>query len=93
MLLSWKCSNVSNPAKKPRCDEQIRKWQNHREGNIEGEEKPVQVISQEKGGMFKVVHNQYGTQKIKKYKIGTQKTPNQVRNTGGINKFHGYRIK
>ena len=93
MLLSGKCSNVSNPAKKPRCDEQIRKWQNHREGNKEGEEKPVQVISQEKGGMFKVVHNQYGTQKIKKYKIGTQKKPNQVRNTGGINKFHGYRIK
>ena len=31
MLLSGKCSNVSNPAKKPRCDEQIRKWQNHRE--------------------------------------------------------------
>ena len=51
------------------------------------------MISQEKGGMFKVVHNQYGTQKIKKYKIGTQKTPNQVRNTGGVNKFHGYRIK
>ena len=80
MLLSGKCSKVSNPAKKPRCDEQIRKWQNHREGNKEGEEKPVQVISQEKGGMFKVVHNQYGTQKIKKYMIGTQKTPNQVRN-------------
>ena len=57
MLLSGKCSNVSNPAKKPRCDEQIRKWQNHREGNKEGKEKPVQVISQEKGGMFKVVHN------------------------------------
>ncbi|MDP6766647.1 MAG: hypothetical protein QF691_11435, partial [SAR324 cluster bacterium] len=93
MLLSGKCSKVSNPAKKPRCDEQIRKWQNHREGNIEGEEKPVQVISQEKGGMFKVVHNQYGTQKIKKYKIGTQKPPNQVRNTGGINKFQGYRNK
>ena len=93
MLLSGKCSKVSNPAKKPRCDEQIRKWQNQREGNIEGEEKPVQVISQENGGMFKVVHNQYGTQKIKKYKIGTQKTPNQARNTGGINKFHGYRIK
>ena len=30
MLLSGKCSKVSNPAKKPRCDEQIRKWQNHR---------------------------------------------------------------
>ena len=93
MLLSGKCSKVSNPAKKPRCDEQIRKWQNHREGNKEGEEKPVQVISQEKGGMFKVVHNQYGTQKIKKYQIGTQKPPNHIRNTGGINKFHGYRIK
>ena len=50
MLLSGKCSNVSNPAKKPLCDEQIRKWQNHREGNKEGEEKPVQVISHEKGG-------------------------------------------
>ena len=93
MLLSGKCSNVSNLAKKPRCDEQIRKWQNHREGNEKDEEKPVQVISQEKGGMFKVVHNQYGTQKIKKYKIGTSETSNQARNTGGVNKFHGYRIK
>ena len=67
MLLSGKCSKVSNLAKKPRCDEQVRKWQNHREGIKDGEEKPVQVISQEKGGLFKVVHNQYGTQNINKY--------------------------
>ena len=92
-LLYGKCSKVSNPAKKNPCHDQIQKWKNQREEGFNGKEKPIQIISKESEGFFKVVHNQYGTQKIQKYFPGIQKPPNQIRNTGGINKFHGYQIK
>ena len=92
-LLSVKCGNVSNPAKKPNCDKQIQKWKNQREMTNQEDEKPVQIISANSNGRFKVVHNEYGTQKIKKFNPGIQKSRTQIRNTGGINKFHGYRIK
>ena len=92
-LLSGKCSKVSNPAKKPPCKEQIKKWQNQHEEGINGKVKPIQIISTESKGFFKVVHNQYGTQKIQKYFPGSKKSPRYARNTGGLHKFHGYQIK
>ena len=92
-LLSVKCRKVSNPTKKSNCDEQIQKWKNQREMSNQEDEKPVQIISTNSNGRFKVVHNEYGTQKIQKFTTGIQKSRSQIRNTGGINKFHGYRIK
>ena len=92
-LLSGKCSKVSNPAKKPPCKEQIQKWQNQHEEGINGIVKPIQIISTEGNGFFKVVHNQYGTQKIQKFFPGLKKSLSNARNTGGLHKFHGYQIK
>ena len=92
-LLSVKCGKVSNPAKKPNCKKHIQKWKNQREIKNQEDEKPIQIISTNSNGRFKVVHNEYGTQKIQNHIYDIQRSPVQIRNTGGINKFHGYRTK
>jgi hypothetical protein len=92
-LLSTKCGKVSNPEKKHNCEIQILKWKTQSKMNNKENKKQVQIISADSNGLFKVSHNEFGTQKIRKKTSGIQGSKTQIRNSGGINKFHGYRIK